>query len=367
MVEMLLASGASVDAKDSAGCTPLHLAAKYGHTEIVDMLLAAGADARARQHDGLTALHYAATHYRDQIAAVVFQALLAVGVDPQAASSCGVRPIHCAAAAHNAQILASLLMAGVSTDIACSDGWAPLHFAAAGYYSRARVVAGLLAAGAPIDAECGAAGPILRQTMLSLGLGKVCDHEGATPLQLAAAGGNQHIVACLLAAGASVTLAASGDGRTALHWAAAWGCPECVIALLAAGADAAATSSNGDTPLHSAAAPRRDNTEECIAALLAAGADASAVNSQGQLPLQVAGRMSLRAGVMLRQAAACPIRQCVLRRAASSIRSGDRAARAAELQAAAQELVVAGAPGKHVCCALCLCFPQREICSCTLR
>lgn len=70
-VKLLLAAGASVAAADKQGCTPLHAAARAcnvnglaaaseGHTEAVELLLAAGASVAAVNKQGDTPLHYTA-------------------------------------------------------------------------------------------------------------------------------------------------------------------------------------------------------------------------------------------------------------------------------------------------------------------
>jgi len=66
-VELLLAAGSDVNAKNVFGGTALHYAARNGHTAIVELLLAAGADVNA-QDSGWTALQWAA---RNGYAAVV--------------------------------------------------------------------------------------------------------------------------------------------------------------------------------------------------------------------------------------------------------------------------------------------------------
>ena len=51
--------GASIDAIDDRGFTPLHLAASHGRTSAVTSLLKRGADPNISAHAGDTALHFA--------------------------------------------------------------------------------------------------------------------------------------------------------------------------------------------------------------------------------------------------------------------------------------------------------------------
>jgi ankyrin repeat protein len=48
VIALLKQNPSLVSSKDSLGCTPLHLAAKYNHPEIVELLLANGADVNAQ-------------------------------------------------------------------------------------------------------------------------------------------------------------------------------------------------------------------------------------------------------------------------------------------------------------------------------
>lgn len=61
LIELLLAMGADVDARNPYGQPPLHLAAYYGYERIVEMLLAAGASLTRRNKAGQYAAEVAAT------------------------------------------------------------------------------------------------------------------------------------------------------------------------------------------------------------------------------------------------------------------------------------------------------------------
>jgi len=161
--------------------------------------------------------------------------------------------------------VARLLRSGINPNQVLFDftqGWPLLHFAVA--KRRSNSIQPLLAAGAAVDGK---------------------DHNGLTPLMLAANGINEPCLRRLLAAGSS-TAVADNSRWTALHWAAATAFSRSMIqALLDAGADLAAVDHGGNTPLHVAARHRKPHAFTC---LVGAGANLDPVNGQGCTPRALA-------------------------------------------------------------------------------
>jgi ankyrin repeat protein len=60
VIQLLLANGAELEWVDEQKCTPLHLACKRGHVELLGLLLTSGANIYAYDMSQWNALHYGA-------------------------------------------------------------------------------------------------------------------------------------------------------------------------------------------------------------------------------------------------------------------------------------------------------------------
>ncbi len=238
------------------------LAAVLPDLRLLRALISGGVDLN-QAHAGVTPL-LAATRDSWHGRPDAVMTLLANGADPRAVDLEGNTPLHHAARSSDPGVAALLRDAAAEIDAINHEGLTPLGVACTvGNWRLARFL---------------------------LERGARSEPEGATPVLLAAAGGEEDDpagVALLLRHKAKVD-ARGRDGRSALHLAAGSGHPEIVEALLTAGADVHARDARGLTPLLEAA---RGGSLAVLEALLAAKADAHARATDGgtALLLAVAG------------------------------------------------------------------------------
>ena len=184
--EALLAAGASLDTQTEDGFTtrftPLHLAAsqakKGGRSEVIVLLVTAGASLEAQTQDGSTPLHMAVEHVE------TIEVLVAAGVSLEAQDKKGQTPLYVAAALGHAEGIMALKAAGASLEAQDKGGWTPLHKAVSEDHTEA--IRALLAAGARVDAQGSFSNVYI------------------TPLDVAMAEGHSEAAKALVAAGASV-------------------------------------------------------------------------------------------------------------------------------------------------------------------
>jgi len=100
--------------KDNYDTTPLHWAAQQGHKDVAELLLASGAQVNARNKYGDTPLHFAATAGSKE----VVELLLAHGADvnvvdrPIGAGASGKTPLQCAASGNHQDVVELLRQHG---------------------------------------------------------------------------------------------------------------------------------------------------------------------------------------------------------------------------------------------------------------
>ena len=109
--KLLHDAGASLDAVDLDGHTPLHYAAYVGSAKMMSLLLAAGANVNATSYINCTALHWAA-NVSDKRATDCVDLLLARGASVNVRDDHGRAPIDMALPHHRRRMWPLLLRAG---------------------------------------------------------------------------------------------------------------------------------------------------------------------------------------------------------------------------------------------------------------
>lgn len=265
IVRSLVAAGASVEAQDSDGCGPLHLAAESGSEEVIQVLVEAGAKAGSYRdwdlHEKLTPLMLAA---RSGCVGGI-KILLAAGADIDAGlDTTGETALHHAVRAGVPECVQLLISSGATVNPTTLYSESPLHVAV--YEDLPNVVDILLSAGANVRA--------------SKGTGKM------TALHIASNEGYYAIAHQLLKAGANPNQE-NQMGQTALHLAAKSQSYDTVQVLLSFSADPNARDRDLKTPLHYGIF-KGSRSHECLRLLLEAGADTNAADLSGYTPLHIA-------------------------------------------------------------------------------
>jgi ankyrin repeat protein len=195
-VQVLIARGANVNARDELGRTPLHMAAWMGRTEVAEVLVRCGANIDSPDNKGRTPAMLA----MQEKSALVAQYLVRAGATVN---------LHLAAYLGDTEKVANLIKGATDLNAAGEDGWTALHYAA--NYDRREIADLLITAGAKINTK-----------------GKY----GNTPLHLA----DVNTARLLLSAGADLE-ARNEDGGTPLHRATIFGRTAVVELLIASGAN----------------------------------------------------------------------------------------------------------------------------------
>ncbi|XP_023667815.2 transient receptor potential cation channel, subfamily N, member 1 [Paramormyrops kingsleyae] len=319
VVQMLLGFGAQVQLKGGkAGETPLHIAATVKEGErVADMLLKSGADVDAQQENGETAMHKAAHHGNLQM----LRALIEEGGDLTRRSKAGENPLHIAVRhchAHVVEEILAYLASQKGRDEAqqCAnqenqEGETPLHLAAELETDMThcegediRVIKTLMEYDANVTATTRGTGEtplhycarvgntgILKEILTNVKLSQVQQavnklaKNGWTPLLLAAEMGHTEAVTILLENQARVDVF-DEHGKAALHLAAEHGHKEIADILLSHKAFINAKTKLGMTPLHLGAQSGSTQLVQLLVETHQASIDALSLNKQ--TPLHIA-------------------------------------------------------------------------------
>ncbi len=236
IAKLLLARGASVEARDNDGNTPIHFAVSVGDRRMIEILRAAGADINARRVLAASAppvLNLNDPRAQEQDLVETMQNWLGAYDD---STSENHTALHMAVYEGKTALVEHLIELGADVLAADEGGNIPLHTAA--FLGHLDLVKLFLSKRVLIEAK---------------------NKKGCTPLISAIDGGKEAVVACLLKHKADPS-ATSGEGWSALHCAVQKKALFIVELLLDAGAPWDQTY-KGNTALHVAA--RMGSPEIC--------------------------------------------------------------------------------------------------------
>ena len=295
--ELLKHGRYDVNCRSALEQTPLHYACSGGHVDMVRMLISEfQADTTLQDKCGDTPLHWAASCGRGEVALTL---ITEFGCDANLPNNNSYTSLHDACEYGQASVVR---MVGKYASVLATtkDGDTPLHIAAAGGHKEC--VEALLQLDAPIVLR-NAEGKTALHLMLEGGRSNIMrifikhvsvfatTKDGNTPLHIAAAMGHKECVEALLQLDAPIMLR-NAAGKTALHLALEEGRLS-IVRIFIKHVSVLATTKDGDTPLHIAAAGRH---KECVEALLHLNAPIMLRNAAGKTALHLAleeGRLSI--------------------------------------------------------------------------
>eukprot|EP01043_Picozoa_sp_COSAG02_P038580 COSAG02_NODE_2985_length_7617_cov_28.128226_3_plen_1254_part_00 len=310
MVTLLLQCGADPDNESGKAQTPLLAAAEAGETEAASRLIKWGAAINFEDDEGACPIHKACKCGALQIV----KQLIDVEADVNAAESDGFTALHWACNQGYIVIVNLLADKGAQVNVTDEDGESPLHRAVA--CGHPEIVQELLKRGAKVEAADGTGRTTLHKAanagdvnVLKLILGKkgldinARDEHGVCPLHLAASHGHAPAAALLLKHGAIMDLE-DADGRTPLHYAANGDFVKVARLFLQHHAQVNYEDCEGWTPLHWAA---KKDFCDLGAVLLEGGADKDWKDLRGMTPLHRAVCNDMPAFAMMLVRSKCDV------------------------------------------------------------
>mmetsp|Transcript_128078 Transcript_128078/g.370719 ORF Transcript_128078/g.370719 Transcript_128078/m.370719 type:complete len:725 (-) Transcript_128078:233-2407(-) len=261
LAERALRARADVDhAGAGAGRTPLYLASRHGHLDMVRFLRGAGANINKTTLAGASPA-WAAAHFGHLR---LLRYLSSARADLGRVTQEGASPIIAASQKGHADVVQFLCTLGVNQEARMKGGWAALTLGS--LHGRVDVVRVLCEARAHVEPTT---------------------QEGVTPLLAAAQNGHLEVARILLERGANKERTRR-DGSTPLMVAAHSGHAPLVRYFCAAGVCLDTSAQQGVTPLFVAA---QNGHAHVVQILCEMSADINLVNVKGATPLCVAAQM----------------------------------------------------------------------------
>lgn len=129
--EWLKSNRSDLNSVIADGFSLLHVAAAFGHEQLVAHLLDRGAlvNAEAKNKAGETALHLAASFRESDVAARICDRLIANGAELNAKQIGGQTPLHHAVSKGAAQVVETLVLAGADPFLKDDQGKSAMDFA----------------------------------------------------------------------------------------------------------------------------------------------------------------------------------------------------------------------------------------------
>lgn len=303
IIEVLVASGADVNAANAHSMTPLHIACNKHDEELIRYLLENGADPMARDKDGNTPLHLLVKETKPQTTNCV-DLLLGKGADINALNNSLSTPFFVCVRKtdnqfrnRNGVLLKYLLSKGAYADTRDSAQNNPLYYAVED--DDVERVSLLLKAG--VDPDCRNEKNVSpyklalqknRRSIIGL-IEKsqvtisVAPDELDVAFMEACAGGKRGVAEMLFKSGNIDITYVDEYGRTPLHYIAKGGMVSLANFVLDKGVDINYTDKDDQTALHIAAAFHQ---KEMLRLLLARGADGYIRDNKGLLPIHYVSR-----------------------------------------------------------------------------